>query len=221
MKHEISSEIKAISELTGRRKLFTLDFMKTKIRNVQTQILSDNWSVLKKLTYEYQRADGVWETQIREAYDRGDGATILLYHPEKKTVLLTSQFRLPTYLNGNSTGLMIESCAGKLDEEDPKQCVIREALEETGYRITDAEKVFEVYMSPGSVTEKIFFYISPYDESMKVSDGGGLHQEQENIEVLEVKFDRAMAMIKDGSIQDAKTIMLLQHLALNPPWHVK
>lgn len=195
--------------------------MKTNIRNVQTKILSDNWSVLKKLTYEFQKSDGTWETQVREAYDRGDGATILLYHPLKQTVLLTRQFRMPTYLNGNENGLMIETCAGKLDSEDPKDCVIREALEETGYKITDATKVFEVYMSPGSVTEKIFFFISPYSEEMKVSGGGGLSSEQENIDVLEVSFKDALKMITTGEIQDGKTIMLLQHVALNPPWEVK
>ncbi len=195
--------------------------MKTNIRNVQTKILSDNWSVLKKLTYEFQKSDGTWETQVREAYDRGDGATILLYHPKKQTVLLTRQFRMPTYLNGNENGLMIETCAGKLDSEDPKDCVIREALEETGYQITDAKKVFEVYMSPGSVTEKIFFFIAPYSEEMKVSGGGGLSSEQENIDVLEVTFKEALKMIETGEIQDGKTIMLLQHVALNPPWEVK
>lgn len=197
------------------------DKMKTNIRNVQTTILSDNWSILKKLTYEFQRRDGLWETQIREAYDRGDGATILLYHPSKKTILLTRQFRIPTYLNGNETGLMIEACAGKLDTEDPKDCVIREALEETGYKIENATKVFEAYMSPGSVTEKIFFFMAEYTEEMKVSEGGGLSSEQENIDVLEVSFKDAMEMIKSGEIKDGKTIMLLQHLALNPPWEVK
>lgn len=195
--------------------------MKTNIRNVQTKILSDNWSVLKKLTYEFQKPDGTWETQVREAYDRGDGATILLYHPINHTVLLTRQFRMPTYLNGNENGLMIETCAGKLDSEDPKDCVIREALEETGYKITDAEKVFSVYMSPGSVTEKIFFFIAPYSEEMKVSGGGGLSSEQENIDVLEVSFQEALNMVRTGEIQDGKTIMLLQHVALNPPWEGK
>jgi GDP-mannose pyrophosphatase NudK len=195
--------------------------MKTNIRNVQTKILSDNWSILKKLTYEFQRRDGTWETQVREAYDRGDGATILLYHKTKKTILLTSQFRMPTYLNGNENGLMLEACAGKLDSEDPKDCVIREALEETGYKITDAEKVFESYMSPGSVTEKIFFFISPYTEEMKETEGGGLSSEQENIEVIEIAFDEAMEKIRTGEIKDGKTIMLIQHLALNPPWELK
>jgi nudix-type nucleoside diphosphatase (YffH/AdpP family) len=195
--------------------------MKTNIRNVQTKILSDNWSILKKLTYEFQRRDGSWETQVREAYDRGDGATILLYHSVKRTVLLTRQFRLPTYLNGNENGLLIETCAGKLDSEDPKDCVIREALEETGYKIKDAKKVFEAYMSPGSVTEKIYFYISSYTDDMKVTEGGGLSSEQENIDVLEVPFKDALEMIKSGDIQDGKTIMLLQHVALNPPWEAK
>lgn len=195
--------------------------MKTNIRNVQTKILSNDWSVLKKLTYEFQRRDGTWETQVREAYDRGDGATILLYHPKKKTVLLTRQFRMPSYLNGNENGLLIETCAGKLDEKDPKACVLRESIEETGYKIPDATKVFEAYMSPGSVTEKIFFFMAPYDESMKVTEGGGLSTEQENIDVMEMPFEEALSKIRSGEIQDAKTIMLLQHAALNPPWEVK
>ncbi len=197
------------------------DKMKTHIRNMQTQILSDNWSVLKKLTYEFQRHDGTWETQVREAYDRGDGATILLYHPENQTILLTRQFRAPTYLNGNNDGLLIEACAGKLDETDPKQCVIREALEETGYKIQDAQRIFEAFMSPGSVTEKIYFFIAPYDRSMKVSEGGGLSSEQENIDVLEMPFKEALNLIRSGGIQDGKTIMLIQNLALNPPWVLK
>jgi GDP-mannose pyrophosphatase NudK len=189
--------------------------MKTKIKNVQTQILSDSWSVLKKLTYEFLKEDGTWETQVREAYDRGNGATILLYNPQKNTVLLTKQFRLPTYLNGNPDGLLVETCAGKLDSEDPAECVIREAFEETGYKIRRPQKVFECYMSPGSVTEIIHFYVACYDDSMKATEGGGLDSEQENIEVLELDFGKAYGMIGTGEIRDGKTIMLLQHAKIN------
>jgi nudix-type nucleoside diphosphatase (YffH/AdpP family) len=185
--------------------------MKKNIRNVQTKILSNDWSVLKKLTYEYKRDDGIWEKQVREVYDRGNGATILLYNSIKKTVLLTRQFRIPTYLNGNGDGQLIETCAGKLDDENPDDCIVREVLEETGYRVPIVTKVFEVYMSPGSVSEIIHFYVAPYDESMRESQGGGLTAEQENIQVLEIGFEKAFSMIASGEIRDAKTIMLLQH----------
>lgn len=185
------------------------------LRSLRTQILHKDWSVLKKLTYEYKKNDGTWETQVREAYDRGDGATILLYNLEKKTVILTKQFRIPTFLNGNEDGHLIETCAGKLDDEDPSACVIREALEETGHKIPHCEKVFESYMSPGSVTELIHFFIAPYEASMKVNSGGGVETEQENIEVLELPFDLAYSMIRSGEIKDGKTIMLLQYAKLN------
>ena len=178
---------------------------------MQTKILSNDWSVLKKLTYEYKRDDGIWEKQVREVYDRGNGATILLYNSIKKTVLLTRQFRIPTYLNGNGDGQLIETCAGKLDDENPDDCIVREVLEETGYRVPIVTKVFEVYMSPGSVSEIIHFYVAPYDESMRESQGGGLTAEQENIQVLEIGFEKAFSMIASGEIRDAKTIMLLQH----------
>ena len=172
--------------------------------------LSKGWSHLQKITYEYQG-----ELQTREAYDRGDGITVLLYNGVKKTVILTRQFRIPTYLNGNPTGLLIEACAGKLEDENPEQGMIREIEEETGYRVPHLEKVFECYMSPGSVTEILHFFIAPYTESMKVSDGGGLVEEQENIEVLEMSFKNAIDLIKKGDIKDAKTIMLLQYAQIN------
>jgi GDP-mannose pyrophosphatase NudK len=189
--------------------------MKTNIRNMQKKLLSDNWGKLEKLTYEFQREDGAWENQVREVYDRGNGATILLYNSLKKTVLLTRQFRVPTYLNGNEDGLMIEACAGKLDETDPEECIIREVEEETGYVVPDVTKLFELYMSPGSVTEIIHFYQASYDDSMKKSNGGGLSTEQENIEVLEVPFQEAIRMINSGEIRDAKTVILLQHALIN------
>jgi len=181
------------------------------IKITETKLLSDNWYVLNKVTFDYQKKDGNVESHIREVYDRGNGAAILLYNTEKKTVILTRQFRLPTYLNGNKTGMMIEVCAGLLDQDNAEEAVIRETEEETGYRLTKVQKVIETYMSPGSVTEILYLFIGEYDETMKVNDGGGLDAEQENIEVLEYTFDEAYAMFESGEITDAKTIMLLQH----------
>lgn len=186
-----------------------------KIDITDTTILSNNWYTLKKVTYEYQKTDGSWETQVREAYDRGNGATILLYNPKSNKILLTEQFRLPSYLNGNQTGMLIETCAGLLDEDDPEACIIRETEEETGYKISEAKKIFEAYMSPGSVTEILHFFIATYDANMKVSEGGGVAHEQENIEVLEMDFAKALEMISSGEIKDAKTIMLLQYAKIH------
>ena len=181
------------------------------IKITETKLLSDNWYVLNKVTFDYKKSDDSVETHIREVYDRGNGAAILLYNKEKKTVVLTRQFRLPTYLNGNKTGMMIEVCAGLLDKDNAEQAVIRETEEETGYRLSKVEKVIETYMSPGSVTEILYLFVGAYDESMKVGNGGGLDAEQENIEVLEYSFDEAYSLIESGEITDAKTIMLLQH----------
>ncbi|TDO70507.1 nudix-type nucleoside diphosphatase (YffH/AdpP family) [Flavobacterium chryseum] len=181
------------------------------IEIIETKLLSDNWYLLNKVTFNYQKENGTSEKHIREVYDRGNGAGILLYNAAKKTVILTRQFRLPTYLNGNKTGMMIEVCAGLLDKDNAEQAIIRETEEETGYRLKKVEKVIETYMSPGSVTEILYLFVGEYDETMKVSDGGGLDAEQENIEVLEYTFDEAYSMIESGEITDAKTIMLLQH----------
>ncbi len=186
----------------------------SRIRNLKTDVLSDNWYTLKKVTFEYLKKDGNWEVQHREAYDRGNGATILLYNKKNRTVILTRQFRVPTYLNGNDSGMLIESCAGLLDKDDAERCIKRETEEETGYRISTVEKVFEAYMSPGSVTEIIHFFIAEYTKSMKIGKGGGAEDEQEEIEVLELKIDQAIRMVKSGEIRDGKTIMLLQHLQL-------
>ncbi|SMP15705.1 nudix-type nucleoside diphosphatase, YffH/AdpP family [Muriicola jejuensis] len=177
--------------------------------------MSDQWYTLNKYTYEYQKEDGSWETQRREAYDRGNGAAILLYEPERKTVILTRQFRMPTYVNQNTDGMMIEVCAGLLDDQDPEGCIIKEVEEETGFKIDKVQKVFEAYMSPGSVTEILHFFVAPYHQSMKIHEGGGAEDETENIEVLEIPFEEAMAMIRSGEIRDAKTIMLLQYARLN------
>jgi len=185
------------------------------IRITKTEVLSNNWYVLRKITYDYLKKDGTWETQAREAYDRGNGATILLYNKETKTVILTQQFRMPTYLNGNETGMMIEACAGLLDKDNAEECIKRETEEETGYKISSVQKIFEVYMSPGSVTEIVHFFVAEYSKEMKVNDGGGLAEEQENIEVLEIEFLKALQMIKNGIIKDAKTIMLLQYAQIN------
>ncbi|GAB3233960.1 GDP-mannose pyrophosphatase NudK [Algoriphagus aestuariicola] len=187
------------------------------IQNVKitdTQILSDNWYILKKITYRYSKKNGEVLTQSREAYDRGNGATILLYHPEQKTVILTRQFRLPTYINGNESGMLIEACAGLLDNENAEDCIKRETEEETGYKISKVRKIFEAYMSPGSVTEILHFFIAEYRNDMKVSEGGGAEHEEENIEVLEIPIDQAMAMVESGEIKDGKTILLLQFVKL-------
>lgn len=186
-----------------------------KIEILTTEVLSDNWYTLRKITYNYLKKDGTWETQSREAYDRGNGATILLYNKTNRTVILTRQFRMPTYVNGNTTGMMIEACAGLLDKDNPEECIRRETEEETGYKISSVEKLFEVYMSPGSVTEIVHFFAAAYTKDMKVTEGGGIADEQENIEVLEFDFDKAYAMIASGEIKDAKTIMLLQYAKIN------
>ncbi len=188
--------------------------MNEKVKNLHTEILSDNWYILKKITYDFFTG-GAWKTMSREAYDRGNGAVILLYNREQKTVVLTRQFRMPTFINGNENGLLIEACAGLLDEDAPEDCIRRETEEETGYRIREAKKVFEAYMSPGSVTELLYFFIAEYAHEMKVDEGGGLAHEQEDIEVMEVPMDAALGMIASGEIKDGKTIMLLQYLRLN------
>ena len=188
--------------------------MITNIKILSTDILSNNWYTLKKVNYEYVKKDGSKHLQSREAYDRGNGATILLYNQATKNVILTRQFRLPTFINGNEGGFMIEACAGLLDKDNPEDCIKRETEEETGYKVTDVRKVFEAYMSPGSVTEILYFFVAEYSKDMKVNEGGGAEHEEENIEVLEMNFDEAYSMINTGQIKDAKTIMLLQYVKL-------
>ena len=189
--------------------------MNNTIKILKSEVLSDNWYMLRKVTFEYQHKNGEVKTHSRETYDRGNGATIMLYNKVSRTVILTRQFRLPTFINGNESGMLIESCAGLLDKDNAEECIRRETEEETGYKITDVKKIFEAYMSPGSVTEILYFFIAEYSAEMKVNAGGGVAEEQENIEVLEVAFDKALQMIKTGEIKDAKTIMLLQYLAMN------
>lgn len=188
--------------------------MTDKVRIQKTEILSDTWYTLKKVTFDFQKKNGSWVNQNREAYDRGNGATILLYNPEHKTVILTKQFRLPTYINGNPDGMLIETCAGLLDADNAEDAIRRETEEETGFTLRDVKKVFEAYMSPGSVTEILYFFIAEYSRDMKTSAGGGVG-DHEDIEVLELAFDKAFSMISTGEIKDGKTIMLLQHLKLH------
>lgn len=182
---------------------------------IKTEILSDNWYTLKKITYQSRQKDGSVITQSREAYDRGNGATILLYNKKSGNIILTRQFRLPTFINGNPDGCLIESCAGLLDKDNPEVCIKRETEEETGFKIASVTKIFEAYMSPGSVTEMLYFFVAEYAPVMKVSDGGGVEEENENIEVLELSFINAVEMIKTGEIKDGKTIMLIQYAQIN------
>lgn len=184
------------------------------VRNIRETLLSDNWYTLKTYTFELLRRDGRWQEQSREAYDRGNGAVILLYSREKKTVVLIRQFRFPVWINGHD-GFLIEAAAGLLDNASPEERIIAEAQEETGFRVTRIEPVFTAYMSPGSVTEKLYFFIAEYSPDDRQTGGGGLVEEGEDIEVLEWPLEQALQAIRDGEIVDAKTIMLLQHLALN------
>jgi nudix-type nucleoside diphosphatase (YffH/AdpP family) len=186
-----------------------------KVKIIGIKNLSNKHYKLDKVDFEFQTNNGSWQTQSRECYDRGDGAAILLYNPAKKTVILTKQFRMPSYLNGNSSGMMIEVCAGLLDEDNPEACIIKEAEEETGFKITKPKKVFELFSTPGAVTEKIHYFVAEYSDDMKISDGGGLEAEHEEIEVLEINFETALTMVLIGEINDAKTVVLLQYAKLN------
>ena len=181
------------------------------IRIIKTDILAKNWYTLKKISFDQFTESKGWQRVEREAYDRGNGAAILLYNIHQKTIILTRQFRIPTYINGNEDGMMIEVCAGLLDNLNPEECIRKETEEETGYRIHDVTKVLEAYMSPGSVTEILYLFIAPYEPKMKINEGGGLDEDHENIEVIEVHIDEALRMIEDHRIKDAKTIMLIYH----------
>lgn len=185
------------------------------VKLLEVQVLSDNWYVLRKVTCSLRRRDGEWQTMSREAYDRGNGAALLLFDPRRSTVVLTRQFRLPAFLNGCTDGLLIETCAGLLDGDDPETCIRREAEEETGYRVRQPRKVFEAYMSPGSVTEKLHLFVAEYEPGDRIRSGGGLEGEGEDIEVIEMPLAEALEGIANGTIQDGKTIMLLQHVALD------
>lgn len=185
-----------------------------RVRVIESRVLSDDWYLLKKTVFEFRRADGSWQRQQRETYDRGNGATLLLYQPDSRRVVLTRQFRFPAFVNGHD-GMMVETPAGLLDQATPEQRIRAEVEEETGYRVGEVRKVFEAFMSPGSVTEKLFFFVAEYDAASKVSTGGGIEAEGEDIEVLELPFDEALAMVRRGDIVDGKTIMLLQYAAMH------
>ena len=189
--------------------------MSPTVELLKNEVLSDSWYVLRKFTYRRRKRDGSWETATREAYDRGNGATILLYDLARRTVVLTRQFRLPTFVNGNPSGMMVEACAGLLDAESPEACIVRELREETGYEAQGVRKIMEAYTSPGSVTEILHFFVAAYTSRQRVSEGGGLEDENEDIEVLELSFDDAMRQVASGEIRDAKTIILLQYAALH------
>jgi len=184
--------------------------MQDRIRIKSVETLSDDWYVLKKTTFELLRRDGSWQQQSRETYDRGNGATILLYNLERRTVILTRQFRFPAYVNGHS-GMLIEAAAGLLDKASPEDRIRAEVEEETGYRVSHVRKVFEAFMSPGSVTERLYFFVAEYESGSRATLGGGNQEEGEDIEVLELTMEDAMEAIKTGQIQDGKTIMLLQY----------
>ncbi|MDE1188466.1 MAG: GDP-mannose pyrophosphatase NudK [Pantoea sp.] len=183
--------------------------MPLKINIIKEKLLSENWFVLRNFTYEITRNNGEVLRHKREVYDRGNGATILLYNREKNSVVLIRQFRIATYLNGNQSGELIEACAGLLDDDTPEDCIRKEAIEETGYQVGEVEKLWQAYMSPGGVTEIVHFFAAEYSEAQRTNNGGGV--EDEEIAVLELPFPEAMAMVKNGRICDGKTIMLLQH----------
>jgi GDP-mannose pyrophosphatase NudK len=185
---------------------------RVRIKNVE--LLSNSWHVLKKTTFDYLRNDGSWQTQSRETYDRGNGAVILLFNRSMRTVVLTRQFRFPAYVNGLADGMLIEACAGLLELDDAETCIRKEAEEETGFRVESVRKIFEAYMSPGSVTERLFFFVAEYSAATRVSEGGGDIREGEDIEVLEILLDDALHMIETGEVADGKTIMLLQYAKL-------
>ncbi|MEH4662102.1 GDP-mannose pyrophosphatase NudK [Phytobacter diazotrophicus] len=184
--------------------------MSFNIEVIKDQVLSDNYFILRNITYDLTRKNGDVIRHKREVYDRGNGATILLYNPDKKSVVLIRQFRVATWVNGNEDGRLIETCAGLLDDDEPEVCIRKEAVEETGYAVSEVRKVFELYMSPGGVTEIVHFFIARYDDSIRANNGGGV--EDEDIEVLELPFAQALEMMKSGEIRDGKAVILLQYL---------
>lgn len=188
--------------------------IKDRLRVKNVRLLSDNWYTLKTTEFEWQHSNGTWQTQHRETYDRGNGATLLPYNLKQGTVILTKQFRYPAFVNDHDD-MLIETAAGLLDDESPEARIRAEVEEETGYRLTHVQKIFEAFSSPGSVTERLHYFVAEYEPHMRVSDGGGLADEGEDIEVMEVPMKEALAMIADGRIIDAKAIMLLQYAALH------
>ena len=184
--------------------------MSLNINVIKDKILSENWFVLRNMTYELTRSDGSVVRHRREVYDRGNGATILLYNRHKQTVVLVRQFRIATWINGNEDGMLIETCAGLLDSDEPEECVRKEAIEETGFEVGEVRKLFELFMSPGGVTELIYFFIAEYDDTQRANDGGGV--DDGDIEVLELPYHRALEMMANGEIRDGKAVILLQYL---------
>lgn len=184
--------------------------MSLNINVIKDKILSENWFVLRNMTYELTRSDGSVVRHKREVYDRGNGATIMLYNRRKQSVVLVRQFRVATWVNGNEDGMLIETCAGLLDNDEPEACVRKEAIEETGFEVGEVRKLFELYMSPGGVTELIHFFIAEYSDTQRANDGGGVDDEE--IEVLELPFKRALEMMANGEIRDGKAVILLQYL---------
>ena len=184
--------------------------MSLNINIIKDKILSENWFLLRNMTYELTRSDGSVVRHRREVYDRGNGATILLYNRHKQTVVLVRQFRIATWINGNEDGMLIETCAGLLDSDEPEECVRKEAIEETGFEVGEVRKLFELFMSPGGVTELIYFFIAEYDDTQRANDGGGV--DDEDIQVLELPYHRALEMMANGEIRDGKAVILLQYL---------
>ena len=184
--------------------------MSLNINIIKDKILSENWFLLRNMTYELTRSDGSVVRHRREVYDRGNGATILLYNRHKQTVVLVRQFRIATWINGNEDGMLIETCAGLLDSDEPEECVRKEAIEETGFEVGEVRKLFELFMSPGGVTELIYFFIAEYNDTQRANDGGGV--DDEGIEVLELPYHRALEMMANGEIRDGKAVILLQYL---------
>jgi len=184
--------------------------MPLNINVIKDKILSDNYFVLRNITYDLTQRDGETVRHKREVYDRGNGATVLLYNSHKQSVVLVRQFRIATWVNGNADGRLIETCAGLLDDDEPEDCIRKEAIEETGYQVSNVRKVFQLYMSPGGVTEIVHFFIAEYDDSLRDNEGGGV--EDEAIDVLELPFTQAIEMVRTGEICDGKTVILLQYL---------
>ena len=184
--------------------------MSLKINVIKDKILSENYFVLRNITYDLKRQNGEVIRHKREVYDRGNGATILLYNREKQSVVLIRQFRIASWVNGNESGMLIEACAGLLDDDEPEVCIRKEAVEETGYQVGEVRKVFELYMSPGGVTEIVHFFVAEYSDAQRANNGGGV--EDEDIEVLELPFEQALAMVASGEIRDGKAVILLQYL---------
>jgi nudix-type nucleoside diphosphatase (YffH/AdpP family) len=189
--------------------------IKNRIKNIIKTVLSDNYYTLFKYNFDYQKSDGTWVKPMREVYERGHGAGILLYNTTKKTVILIKQFRLPTYLHDNRDGFLVEIPAGLLDKDNPEECIIRETEEEVGIRLKSVKKVYEGYSSPGVLTEKMHFFVGEYSDDMKVNEGGGLASENEDIEVLEMPFTEALRMLNNGEIVDTRTIVLLQYAQIH------